>query len=181
MGLRGAGLLLCLCALAPVACMGGSRVTPDVRLDPVEARPPGAGPLASVAFMAGCWRGTSSDGRTVIDERWTPPEAGMMLGTTRYFRDGRAVDFEFSALRATPEGPALLPHPKGRASEDLFVLRAAGRGWASFEAPQHEYPKRIRYERSRSGLTVTVDGGSDDPSPRRWRLQAGSCTAASGG
>lgn len=171
----GRGAFAGIALLAGATCVAGSGPTPEVRMDPVVARPPSASPLAVVGPLAGCWRGTYGGGGTVIEERWSPAEGGLMLGTTRYFRDGRAVDFEFSVLRADAEGVLLLPHPRGRASEHAFRLTSAEGGRWVFEAPEHDYPKRILYELEGSRLRARIDAGPDDPEPRRWQLEAAPC------
>lgn len=162
--------------LAVASCMAPA-TTPEVRLEPIAVPAPGDGPLTPTAFLAGCWRGTFLDGATVIEERWTEPEGGLVLGTTRYFRAGRAVDFEFSLLRADAEGPFLLPHPRGSASEHPFRLTAHGPGELVFEAPEHDYPTRILYTRTGDRLEARIDGGADDAEPRRWTLQRVECGA----
>lgn len=98
-----------------------------------------------------------------------------MLGTTRYFRDGRAVDFEFGLLRADTSGVLLLPHPRGRASPHAFRLTGHAAGAWTFEAPEHDYPKRILYRLEGMDLEARIDGGPDDPEPRRWTLHAEPC------
>lgn len=162
-------------AAAQTACMASAGPTPEVRLEPVLARPPVVGPLAAVASLAGCWRGVFLDGRTVIEERWTPPEGDLMLGTTRFFRDGRAVDFEFGLIRADSAGVLLLPYPRGRASAHAFRLTESEDGRWIFEAPEHDYPKRILYRLEGMQLEARIDAGPDDPEPRVWTLQAEPC------
>lgn len=174
MGRRWVGLLVA--PLLAAACMTAASGTPEVRLPPVMARGPGEDALAVMAPLAGCWRGTFLDGRTVIEERWSPPEAGLMLGTTRYFRDGQAVDFEFGLIRADSAGIVYLPHPRGRASEHAFRLTGTPAGSWVFEAPDHDYPRRIMYRLVGSDLEARIDAGADDPEPRRWQLRAVSCT-----
>jgi hypothetical protein len=163
-------------ALVATACMAStSSSTPEVRMDGVRARPPDRDGLSVMTALAGCWRGVFIDGRTVIEERWTPPEAGLMLSTTRYFRDGRAVDFEFGLVRADSAGVLFLPHPRGRASEHAFRLTDSRPGHWTFEAPEHDYPRRILYRLEGTELEARIDAGADDPEPRRWRLEAVPC------
>lgn len=162
--------------MAGAACMAPA-ATPEVRLDPVTVTAPAGGPLGPVAFLQGCWRGVFLDGETVIEERWTAPEGGLALGTTRYFRDGRVVDFEFAVLRMDGDAVILLPHPRGRASEHPFVLTLHAAGELVFEAPEHDYPKRILYRRSGETLEARIDAGPDDPGPRRWSLTRVDCGA----
>ena len=46
--------------------------------------------LDDLAFMSGCWEGPLSRGGT-IEEFYSPPTENMIVGTTRYVRDGRTV------------------------------------------------------------------------------------------
>jgi Domain of unknown function (DUF6265) len=158
-----------------VGCMSAPPAVPAVRLDPIEARPPAEGPLRSVAFLAGCWRGTSADGRTVTEERWSCPGGGLMLGTGRTLRDGELVGFEFSLLRADEGRIVLLPYPAGVASEHAFRLTEAEPGRALFEAPEHDFPKRIAYVRRGSRLDVRIDGGVGGTEARAWALDRVAC------
>jgi hypothetical protein len=169
-------LVLALALVGPHAgCTASRTSTPEVRLDAIRAREPVQGPLGAVAFLTGCWRGRFLDGRTLIEERWTPAEGGLVLGTTRFFRDDRAVDFEFGLIRADSVGVLYLPHPRGRASEHAFRLTRSGDDLALFEAPEHDYPRRIQYRLDENGLEARIDAGADDAEPRIWRLAPMPC------
>lgn len=162
-------------ALALPGC-GTAGGTPSVDLDPLTVRRPEPTALAPVSFLSGCWSGRSASGTTLIEERWGPPSDDVMLGTTRFTRDGRTVSFEFGHMAATPEGIVYTPYPGGVRSADSFRLTSSPPGEALFEAPEHDYPKRIRYRlRSSGGMEVSIDGGPDDPSPRAWTLQRSGC------
>lgn len=163
-----------LTGLSVGACMASTPPTPSVRLDPLQVPPPGGDPLASVAFLAGCWRSPEGAG-TVLEERWSPPEGGVMLGTSRFVRDGRTVSFEFGLIRESESGVVYLPHPGGTASTHGFRMTRSGAGEALFEAPDHDYPKRIAYRRVPGGLQARIDGGADDADPRVWRMAAVAC------
>ena len=45
--------------------------------------------LHDLAFMSGCWTGPDANGAT-IEEHYTTPSNNLILGTTRYLRDGLA-------------------------------------------------------------------------------------------
>ncbi|HEX9710564.1 MAG TPA: DUF6265 family protein [Candidatus Thermoplasmatota archaeon] len=157
-----------------VACVGSG--PPSVRIEPIEAAPPGEAPLAVVSFLAGCWRGGSGDGSGTIEERWAPPAGGLMLGTTRFLRDGRAVDFEFGTIVARDGEVVLTPYPRGERSPHAFRLTTRSQGRVVFEAPDHDYPKRILYERlPDEALLARIDGGEADPQPRSWTMQEAPC------
>ena len=157
------------------ACISSSPPVPTVQLEPVRVPPPGSGTVAAVSFMAGCWRSSGGDGRASLEERWSPGEGGVMLGTSRFVREGEVVSFEFSLIRSVGDEITLLPHPGGVASEHHFRLTRSGPGEALFEAPEHDYPRRIGYRSVREGLEAKIDGGSDDGSPRAWTMHAIDC------
>ncbi|HSR43478.1 MAG TPA: DUF6265 family protein [Longimicrobiales bacterium] len=135
--------------------------------------------LEEVGFLAGCWEGSfrARDGRPgIIEERYTPPSENLVLGTTRYLVDGRAVQFELTTIRRVDGEVLLLPYPGGTPSEHAFRLTDSGPGRALFEAPEHDFPKRIRYERGGTTLRARVDGGEGSPSVQEWEMRAAPCT-----
>lgn len=173
--MRGVAAAVVASALALGACMGSAPATPTVRLDPLRVPPPGSGPLSAVAFLAGCWRSPDGAPGAVLEERWSPPEAGVMLGTSRFVRDGRTVSFEFGLIQVVSGEVVYLPHPGGTASEHAFRLTRSVPGEVLFEAPEHDFPKRIAYRRVPGGLQASIDGGADDPEPRVWRMVGVAC------
>lgn len=160
-------------AVFTMGCATSGGALPTVELDAVHVPPPGR-TMGGVEILAGCWRSPPGT-PVVLDERWSPPEDGVMLGTSRFLRDGRMASFEFSVLRATDEGVSLLPHPGGVASEHAFELTSADDDLLVFEAPEHDYPTRILYHRTIEGLEARIDGGADDAEPRRWRMAPVPC------
>jgi len=71
--------------------------------DRTDATPPGEhGALAPVAWLSGSWRGGDENG--TWEEHWMSPEAGVMTGSFRMTRAGRALVHEIMLLEATPEG-----------------------------------------------------------------------------
>jgi hypothetical protein len=137
--------------------------------------------IEDLRFMSGCWRGTfaSSERSGTIEEHYTDPASNLMLGTTRYLVEGAAVEFEFTQIRRVGDGVELLPYPGGVASEHAFRLTSAGQQSAVFEAPEHDYPKRILYRREPDGaLAARIDGGADDPGGSEWRMTAAPCANA---
>jgi len=137
--------------------------------------------LARLSFMSGCWAGPARirGGPGTIEERYTPPSANMILGTTRYTTAaGRTVMFEFSLIRSDSTGIVLVPYPAGRQSEHAFQLTHLGTDSAMFEAPEHDYPRRITYRREPGGaLVARIDAGAADTAPSTWRMNATPCAA----
>ena len=149
---------------------------------PVAAQAPGgadAAALEDLAFLSGCWRGTYAGGAGVIEEFYTSPSKNLMLGTTRYLRDGRAAQYEFTRIEKTDAGIVMTPYPGGKPSEHGFRLTSLRDGEAIFEAPEHDFPKRIIYRRNADGTrTARIDGGAASPKAQEWRMSAAACTQA---
>jgi hypothetical protein len=145
------------------------------------ARPLQEGGLEDLRFMSGCWRGTFSSerGPGTIEEHYTEPASNLMLGTTRYIVNGEVTMFEFSAIRRDARGVWLTPYPRGVASEHAFRLTSVSKGRAVFEAPEHDYPKRVVYRREPDGtLVARIDAGEEDPEGSEWRMTSAGCVAA---
>jgi hypothetical protein len=102
--------------------------------------------LADVQVLSGCWAGPSTD--VELREQWTEASGGVMLGNTRFLRDGQVIDWEFGRIVEDSTGVTLWPYPRGVVSEHGFPLVGAGSELV-FENPLHDFPVRIIY---------TVDG-----------------------
>lgn len=141
----------------------------------LEASPAGPGPdlssIETVAFLAGCWAGGS--GTLDMREQWSEPEGGAMLGTTRYFREGALVDFEFAMLVEAEEGVTLWPYPGGERSEHGFPLVAATDEYV-FENLAHDFPVRIVYRRLGDDWLAPRIEGRDGEGPG-WELRRVAC------
>jgi len=145
---------------------------------PAEAQTASAG-LHDLAFMSGCWEGEfrgRNGAAGVIEEHYTSPSANVMLGTTRYLLDGSAVQFELTTIRASAAGVVLQPYPGGAASPATFALTEAAGGRAVFEAPEHDFPRRITYRVTGEGrIAARIDDGTDDGQSMEWRLARAVC------
>jgi hypothetical protein len=136
--------------------------------------------LDELAFLSGCWEGRfGKDGSGTMEEIYTSPSENLMLGTTRYLKEGKAVDYEFTRIEKTEDGVFMTPYPGGRASEHSFRLTSVEGGRAVFEAPEHDFPKRIIYAVNEDGSrTARIDGGTDEGA-REWQLHSGPCPGPS--
>jgi len=114
-------------------------------------------PLSAISFMSGCWTGPSPDGAT-IEEHYSAASENIVIGMTRYVRDGRVVDFEFTTMERTDSTFVMTPHPKGVKS-DAFPLKAVSDGRATWENLGHDFPQRIIYRRGSDGsLIARIEG-----------------------
>ncbi|MGH9369420.1 MAG: DUF6265 family protein [Thermoanaerobaculia bacterium] len=123
------------------------------------AAPP-ADPLAGLAWLAGDWFGTA-DG-IEMEERWTEPRGGLMLGVHRDVKGAKAVSFEFLRIESTPQGIAYLSSPGGRPATPFRLVESKGRR-VVFENPSHDFPKRILYWLGEDGsLHARIEGDPGD-------------------
>src|SRR5688572_5369243 len=98
------------------AVVGHAPATPST---PARGRPK----LADLGFMAGCWRGASGDGGT-IEEYYTPPTENLILGLSRYLRQGRVTSFEFTTIAARGDSDLVLtPRPSGQTPADFNLTK----------------------------------------------------------
>lgn len=124
--------------------------------------PLGARTLADVAFMSGCWRGGLSTGNGWTEERYSPPEGGMMLGTSQTVVDQKTRFFEFIQITESEGEVEMNPSPRGQKSVPFRLVRLEGKR-AVFENLQHDFPKRIIYHLKDDGsLLARIEGDKSE-------------------
>lgn len=164
--------LVVLVAKSSFACAQASQPTPDPARGP---QPAARSRLSDLGFMAGCWRGVTRSG-TTIEEFYTTPSSNLIVGTTRYVREGRTVDFEFTRIDQTDSGAVITPHPKGVRSVS-FAPKIVETNRAIWENPTHDFPQRILYTRvAPDTLVARIEGRT--PSGDRsleWRMTRAEC------
>lgn len=115
--------------------------------------------ISDLAWIAGDWQ-TAPAGRAQIEEHWTQPAGGSMLGMGRTVAGGRTVEFEYLRLEQRADGIYYVAHPKARCPGTDFKLTRLTTTEAVFENPQHDFPKRVIYKRTAEGsLVASIDGG----------------------
>jgi hypothetical protein len=112
--------------------------------------------IDQVAWLAGCWQG-SSPGRE-YREQWSKPAGGMMMGTSQTVRDGKTVAYEFLQVRGSDDGVYYVAKPSGQA-EAAFKLIEVSPQTAIFENKHHDFPQRVIYRLGAAGaLVARVEG-----------------------
>ena len=129
---------------------------------PVPHRQAGASAdstLATLAWMAGCWGATR--GGVEMEEQWTAPKGGILLGVHRdVFASGR-VFFEFLRIERRPDGVFYVAQPRGLAPTGFRLVESGGRR-AVFANPEHDFPQRIAYWLDDTGaLHARIEGEED--------------------
>jgi hypothetical protein len=160
-------------AFFPALLLALSAGAGALALQPSQTRRP---TLQDLAFMAGCWRGPSAGG-AVIDEYYTPPSANMMLGVSRYTKDGRVVSYEFSTISLRGDSDLVLtPRPEGQTPAD-FNLTKLEPGLVVWSNPKHDFPQVISYRRlGKDSLVARIEGpGNGGSQSSEWKMGRATC------
>jgi hypothetical protein len=140
----GAGLLL-----AGLGCATTYPVTPPTT-EPAGG-PVGIDAVNALGWMAGTWTGTDANG-VEMEETWSPPKGGMLLGTHRDVASGKVVEFEDLRIDTAGETATYWASPMG-APPVPFRIKELGPGpRVVFENPEHDFPQRILYWITPDGL-----------------------------
>lgn len=136
---------------------------------------PARAAMDDMAWLAGAWVGTrGAGGTTSIEERWSPPLGGAMLGVSRTVSRGSMRAFEFLRIVERDGGLVYVAQPGGNPPTE-FVLVELGPMRAVFENPRHDSPQRIVYERSaEGGLSASIGFANGGRSQRFEFLREGS-------
>lgn len=111
--------------------------------------------VADLSWMAGCWTITSPS-RTVT-EFWLPPSGGTMIGLSKTVVKDKTTEYEFLLLRADAGGVEYIATPS-RQKQAIFKATKITNDTAVFENPAHDFPTRITYRNTETGLVATIDG-----------------------
>ena len=106
-----------------------------------------AGPPATIdqmAWLKGCWVQTRPNG--TVEELWTGPGGGVMLGLGRTLKDGKLREYEFVRIVEADGSLAYMAEPSGQ-EKATFPLKSLTADQAVFENPAHDFPQRVIYRR----------------------------------
>lgn len=136
-------------------------------LTPVAAAPLPDPDAQSLAWMAGTWTGTA-DG-VEMEEFWTAPKGGSLLGLHRDVANGRTVSFEFLRIEASPSGTTYWASPGGKPATAFRLVSHSDRR-VVFENPKHDFPTRILYWLAEDGtLHARIEGArGGKPASEEW-------------
>jgi hypothetical protein len=116
-------------------------------------------PARRFDWLSGHWCGERAG--ELLEEFWLPPEGDLALGVGRTVKSGVTTSHEFLRIE-TRDGVTSLTAFHDNQPPTPFKLTAAGADWARFENPQHDFPKRIEYRRTASGLRAEIAGPGKD-------------------
>jgi hypothetical protein len=129
-----------------------------------------AAPAELPDWLAGTWRSESET--MLVEERWSTPHAGLMLGTSRTYIGGKKAFFEFLRIETRDDGVYYVAQPRG-GPPTAFKRTARTDRSLTFENREHDYPQRIRYRLERDGsLVATIDGPVEgEPREESWHYR----------
>ena len=126
---------------------------------PLAAQGP-AREVEGLAWMGGAWAG-EKDGVT-MEELWTAPRGGALLGLHRDVKGQRLLSWEFLRIQATDAGIVYFASPRS-APPTPFKLIETGDKRAVFENKEHDFPQRILYWVDAAGaLHARIEGPQGD-------------------
>jgi hypothetical protein len=129
---------------------------------------PAQAKVDELTWLAGAWVGTM--GKSRIEERWSPPLGGAMLGLSRTVKGEAMVAFEYLRVVQRDGGLVYVAQPNGSPPTE-FVLTELSGSRAVFENPRHDSPQRIAYELSSEGTLSASIGFIKGGRPQRFEFK----------
>lgn len=124
--------------------------------------------LDDLSWLNGCWEGRQGD--AILEEIWSKPAGGSMLGLGRTVKENLTVSFEFMQFREENGSLVFLPQPQGGARVP-FPLKDSFEGRLTFENKEHDFPQRVIYERKGPGLLLAAIEGTYKGKKEREEFQ----------
>ena len=152
-------LALAAMVLALAAVLWIRREDPEPGAAAVSAADSTVSPVDQLEWLAGCWKHEEAGFRR--DEQWMRPSGGTMLGMSRSVAEGRTVEHEYLRIEVVDGLLAYVAIPSGQ-SEATFIQAELSERRVVFEAPEHDFPQRITYERmSPRSVLAWIEGDVD--------------------
>ena len=138
------------------------RTAETLTSEPPAPAPSLSATIAQVAWISGDWTGAM--GASAIEERWSPGNGGAMLGVSRTLRGDVMTQFEFLCIFERNGTLVYTAMPNAGVQTD-FTLTKVDATSATFENPEHNFPKLIRYtKREDGGMDAVISaGGTSKP------------------
>ena len=124
--------------------------------------------MAMPGWLAGGWAAQAADGAWV-EEWWTTPRAGLMMGAGRSGKAGTLDWWEHTRIEQAGGKLRFCALPKGQAGACFDATKVAAREIV-FENPAHDFPNRVAYRREGRELLAEVSG-KNRANVQRWRFK----------
>jgi hypothetical protein len=113
------------------------------------------GGIERAAWLQGCWEMTTPT--LTVEEMWTTPKGGSMIGVSRTIRDGKLREYELIMLREQGDRLAYQAHPSGQPGATFLSMRVTA-SELIFENPAHDFPQEIGYRVDGDALLAWIRG-----------------------
>ena len=115
--------------------------------------------ISDLIWLAGDWQ-TASGGRAQIEEHWTLPAGGTMIGIGRTVVGDKTAEFEFLRIEQRGNDLFYVANPNASCPQTDFKLTRLSGQEVIFENAAHDYPKRVIYRKNSDGsLVASIDAG----------------------
>ncbi len=142
-----------LCLIAPLAQDPPKPTAPAAAAEALVPGKMDPALLKRMEWICGTW--VLQDGKKTTEEHWRPLQGTMILGSSHTYDETRTHFFEHLRIAAMRGTIAYLALPGG-AGGTAFVLTRLEDGLMVFENEKHDHPQRIRYEKTKEGVTATI-------------------------
>jgi hypothetical protein len=146
-------LLAGLCLITPLTQDPAKPTAPAVAAEPLVPGKMDPALLKRLEWICGTW--VLQDGKNTTEEHWRPLQGTTILGSSHTYDATRTHFFEHLRIAAMRGTIAYLALPGG-AGGTAFTLTTLEDGLMVFENGKHDHPQRIRYERTKDGVTATI-------------------------
>ncbi|HEX8255820.1 MAG TPA: DUF6265 family protein [Thermoanaerobaculia bacterium] len=119
--------------------------------------------IDDLKWLSGHWTGTI-DG-VQMEEIWSEPAGGIMIGMHRDVRPNRSTFFEFFRIAETKDAIVYYAQPAGRPPTP-FKLTESSKERVVFANPENDFPKRIIYVLHKRELCARIEG--DGNAAEQW-------------
>ena len=121
------------------------------------------------SFLAGCWEERRA-GDAWTEECWTSARGGLMIGSGRDGKADRVGHWEWLRIERSADGAVTFyGSPKGAPPVPFKATAGDGRS-ITFVNATHDYPQRVSYRLTETGLDAEVSL-ADGSKPNRWRYR----------
>lgn len=121
------------------------------------------------AFLAGCWEQQREEQRWT-EECWTDPRGGLMIGSGRAGQGDKVGHWEWMRIERGSDGSmTFYGSPRG-APAVAFKATGSDASSITFVNAAHDYPQRVRYVATATGLDAEVSL-ADGSKAERWNYR----------
>jgi hypothetical protein len=109
-----------------------------------------------LGWLAGVWTGSSNGVR--MEEHWSTPDGGGLIGMHKDSKDGRMVSYEFFRIIPADSGRVCyMTSPMGRTPTPFCAIELTD-SRVVFENREHDFPQRIIYWIEKGALHARIEG-----------------------